>query len=158
MKFTTNDLNVFIRFAKKIHMSKTTFIMIKPDAVERGLIGNILKDINDAGFKIKALKLTRLSLDEAKTFYSVHSERPFFDELTKFMSRSPIVAAVLEKENAVSEFRNLIGDTDPSTAKEGTIRNKYAISKGENSVHGSDSDENANIEAKFHFSGREILL
>ena len=139
-------------------MSKTTFIMIKPDAVERGLIGNILKDINDAGFKIKALKLTRLSLDEAKTFYSVHSERPFFDELTKFMSRSPIVAAVLEKENAVTEFRNLIGDTDPSTAKEGTIRNKYAISKGENSVHGSDSDENANIEAKFHFSGREILL
>ena len=139
-------------------MSKTTFIMIKPDAVERGLIGNILKDINDAGFKIKALKLTRLSLDEAKTFYSVHSERPFFDELTKFMSRSPIVAAFLEKENAVSEFRNLIGDTDPSTAKEGTIRNKYAISKGENSVHGSDSDENANIEAKFHFSGREILL
>ena len=158
MKFTTNDLNVFIRFAKNINMSKTTFIMIKPDAVERGLIGNILKDINDAGFKIKALKLTRLSLDEAKTFYSVHSERPFFDELTKFMSRSPIVAAVLEKENAVSEFRNLIGDTDPSTAKEGTIRNKYAISKGENSVHGSDSDENANIEAKFHFSGREILL
>jgi nucleoside-diphosphate kinase len=158
MKFTTNDLNVFIRFAKKIYMSNTTFIMIKPDAVERGLIGNILKDINDAGFKIKALKLTRLSLDEAKTFYSVHSERPFFDELTKFMSRSPIVAAVLEKENAVSEFRNLIGDTDPSTAKEGTIRNKYAISKGENSVHGSDSDENANIEAKFHFSGREILL
>ena len=139
-------------------MSNTTFIMIKPDAVERGLIGNILKDINDAGFKIKALKLTRLSLDEAKTFYSVHSERPFFDELTKFMSRSPIVAAVLEKENAVSEFRNLIGDTDPSTAKEGTIRNKYAISKGENSVHGSDSDENANIEAKFYFSGREILL
>ena len=158
MKFTTNDLNVFIRFAKNIYMSKTTFIMIKPDAVERGLIGNILKDINDAGFKIKALKLTRLSLDEAKTFYSVHSERPFFDELTKFMSRSPIVVAVLEKDNAVTEFRNLIGDTDPSTAKEGTIRNKYAISKGENSVHGSDSDENANIEAKFHFSGREILL
>ena len=158
MKFTTNDLNVFIRFAKNTYMSKTTFIMIKPDAVERGLIGNILKDINDANFKIKALKLTRLSIDEAKSFYSVHAERPFFDELTKFMSRSPIVVAVLEKENAVSEFRNLIGDTDPSTAKEGTIRNKYAISKGENSVHGSDSDENANIEAKFHFSAREILL
>ena len=157
MKFTTNDLNVFIRFAKKI-MSNITFIMIKPDAVERGLIGNILKDINDAGFKIKALKLTKLSLDEAKTFYSIHSKRPFFDELTKFMSRSPIVAAVLEKENAVSEFRNLIGDTDPSNAKEGTIRSKYAISKGENSVHGSDSDENAKIESEFHFSGREILL
>ena len=157
MKFTINDLNVFTRFAKKI-MSNITFIMIKPDAVERGLIGNILKDIIDAGFKIKALKLTQLSLYEAKLFYSVHSERPFFDELTKFMSRSPIVAAVLEKENAVSEFRNLIGDTDPFNAKEGTIRKKYAISKGENSVHGSDSDENAKIEAGFHFSGREILL
>lgn len=139
-------------------MSNITFIMIKPDAVERGLIGDILKDIIDAGFKIRALKLTQLSLYEAKSFYSVHSERPFFDELTKFMSRSPIVAAVLEKENAVSEFRNLIGDTDPLNAKEGTIRKKYAISKGENSVHGSDSDENAKIEAGFHFSGREILL
>ena len=157
MKFTINDLNVFTRFAKKI-MSNITFIMIKPDAVERGLIGDILKDIIDAGFKIRALKLTQLSLYEAKSFYSVHSERPFFDELTKFMSRSPIVAAVLEKENAVSEFRNLIGDTDPLNAKEGTIRKKYAISKGENSVHGSDSDENAKIEAGFHFSGREILL
>jgi len=157
MKFTINDLNVFTRFAKKI-MSNITFIMIKPDAVERGLIGDILKDIIDAGFKIRALKLTQLSLYEAKLFYSVHSERPFFDELTKFMSRSPIVAAVLEKENAVSEFRNLIGDTDPLNAKEGTIRKKYAISKGENSVHGSDSDENAKIEAGFHFSGREILL
>tara|TARA_Y100000768_G_scaffold377771_1_gene351404 strand:+ start:367 stop:840 length:474 start_codon:yes stop_codon:yes gene_type:complete len=157
MKFTINDLNVFTRFAKKI-MSNITFIMIKPDAVERGLIGDILKDIIDAGFKIRALKLTQLSLYEAKLFYSVHSERPFFDELTKFMSRSPIVAAVLEKENAVSEFRNLIGDTDPFNAGEGTIRKKYAISKGENSVHGSDSDENAKIEAGFHFSGREILL
>ena len=158
MKFTTNDLNVFIRFAKNIYMSKTTFIMIKPDAVERGLIGNILKDINDAGFNIRALKLTKLSINEAKTFYSVHSERPFFDELTKYMSRSPIIAAVLEKENAVLEFRKLIGDTDPSTAEKGTIRSKYAISKGENSVHGSDSDENAKIEAQFHFSGREILF
>ena len=157
MKFTTNDLNVFISFAKK-NMSNITFVMIKPDAVERGLIGNILRDINDAGFNIKALKLTKLSIDEAKSFYSIHSERPFFDELTKFMSRSPIVAALLEKENAVSEFRNLIGDTDPLNAKDGTIRNKYAISKGENSVHGSDSDENAKIEAQFHFSGRDILL
>ena len=149
---------MFLLGLQKNFMSNITFIMIKPDAVERGLIGNILKDINDAGFKIKALKLTKLSLDEAKTFYSIHSKRPFFDELTKFMSRSPIVAAVLEKENAVSEFRNLIGDTDPSNAKEGTIRSKYAISKGENSVHGSDSDENAKIESEFHFSGREILL
>ena len=126
-------------------MSNTTFIMIKPDAVERGLVGNILSDISDSGFKIKALKLTKLSIEEAKTFYSIHSERPFFDELTKYMSRSPIVAAVLEKYNAVLEFRNLIGDTDPATAKKGTIRSKYAISKGENSVHGSDSDENASI-------------
>ena len=149
---------MFLLGLQKNFMSNITFIMIKPDAVERGLIGNILKDINDAGFKIKALKLTKLSLDEAKTFYSIHSKRPFFDELTKFMSRSPIVAAVLEKENAVIEFRNLIGDTDPSNAKEGTIRSKYAISKGENSVHGSDSDENAKIESEFHFSGREILL
>ena len=125
--------------------------MIKPDAVERGLIGNILKDINDAGFNIRALKLTKLSIDEAKTFYSVHSERPFFDELTKYMSRSPIVAAVLEKSNAVLEFRNLIGDTDPATAKKGTIRSKYAISKGENSVHGSDSLENAKTEIEFFF-------
>ena len=109
-------------------------------------------------FNIRALKLTKLSIDEAKTFYSVHSERPFFDELTKYMSRSPIVAAVLEKENAVSEFRKLIGDTDPSSAEKGTIRSKYAISKGENSVHGSDSDENAKIEAQFHFSAREILF
>ena len=126
-------------------MSNTTFIMIKPDAVERGLVRNILCDISDSGFKIKALKLTKLSIEEAKTFYSIHSERPFFDELTKYMSRSPIVAAVLEKYNAVLEFRNLIGDTDPATAKKGTIRSKYAISKGENSVHGSDSDENASI-------------
>ena len=110
--------------------------MIKPDAVERGLIGDILKDITDGGFKIKALKLTQLSLSEAKTFYAIHSERPFFNDLTSYMSRSPIVAAVLEKDNAVSDFRNLIGDTDPSTANEGTIRAKYAISKGENSVHG----------------------
>lgn len=149
---------MFLLGLQKKIMSNITFIMIKPDAVERGLIGNILKDIIDAGFKIRALKLTQLSHNEAKLFYSVHAERPFFDELTKFMSRSPIVAAVLEKENAVSEFRNLIGDTDPFNAEEGTIRKKYAISKGENSVHGSDSDENAKIEAAFHFSGREILL
>ena len=139
-------------------MSNSTFIMIKPDAVERNLIGDILKDISDYGFKIKALKLTKLSIDDARAFYAIHSERPFFDDLTKYMSRSPIVAAVLEKENAVSEFRNLIGDTDPLNAKEGTIRKKYAISKGENSVHGSDSDGNAKIESEFHFSKTEILL
>lgn len=132
-------------------------MMIKPDAVERGLIGDILKDITDAGFKIIALKLTQISINEAQTFYSVHKERPFFNELTSYMSRSSIVAAFLEKDNAVSDFRKLIGDTDPNEADEGTIRKKYAISKGENSVHGSDSDENALIEASFHFSTREIL-
>lgn len=138
-------------------MSNKTFMMIKPDAVERGLIGDILKDITDAGFKIIALKLTQISINEAQTFYSVHKERPFFNELTSYMSRSSIVAAFLEKDNAVSDFRKLIGDTDPNEADEGTIRKKYAISKGENSVHGSDSDENALIEASFYFSGREIL-
>lgn len=126
-------------------------MMIKPDAVERGLIGKILNDISEAGFEIISLKLTHLSIDDAKSFYSVHKDRPFFNDLTKYMSRSPIVAAVLKKENAVSEFRNLIGDTDPENAKEGTIRAKYAISKGENSVHGSDSNENAEIESAFHF-------
>ena len=117
------------------------------------LFDNLIKKLKEIEIEPKVLHETD---DERIEEYTLPVE--FFDELTKFMSRSPIVAAVLEKENAVTEFRNLIGDTDPSTAKEGTIRNKYAISKGENSVHGSDSDENANIEAKFHFSGREILL
>ena len=132
-------------------MSNKTFMMIKPDAVERGLIGKILNDISEAGFEIISLKLTHLSIDDAKSFYSVHKDRPFFNDLTQYMSRSPIVAAVLKKENAVLEFRNLIGDTDPKNAKDGTIRAKYAISKGENSIHGSDSDENAEIESTFHF-------
>jgi nucleoside-diphosphate kinase len=132
-------------------MSNKTFMMIKPDAVERGLIGKILNDISEAGFEIISLKLAHLSIDDAKSFYSVHKDRPFFNDLTQYMSRSPIVAAVLKKENAVSEFRNLIGDTDPINAEDGTIRAKYAISKGENSIHGSDSDENAEIESTFHF-------
>jgi nucleoside-diphosphate kinase len=132
-------------------MSNKTFMMIKPDAVERGLIGKILSDIIDDGFEIVALKLTQLSLEDAESFYFVHNERPFFKDLTEYMSRSSIVAAVLKKDNAVSEFRKLIGDTDPESAEEGTIRSKYAISKGENSVHGSDSDENAEIESAFHF-------
>tara|TARA_B100001057_G_scaffold162313_1_gene162972 strand:- start:899 stop:1303 length:405 start_codon:yes stop_codon:yes gene_type:complete len=132
-------------------MSNKTFMMIKPDAVERGLIGKILSDIIDNGFEIVALKLTELSLEDAKSFYFVHNERPFFNDLTEYMSRSSIVAAVIKKENAVSEFRKLIGNTDPLEADEGTLRKKYAISKGENSIHGSDSDENAMIESKFHF-------
>ena len=144
-------MNVFIRFAKKI-MDNKTFMMIKPDAVERGLIGKILADIIDAGFQIIELKMVKLSLNDAKRFYKVHQDSPFFNDLTAYMSRSTIVAAVLLKENAVNDFRKLIGSTDPSDAEEGTIRKKYAISKGENSVHGSDSNENAEIESNFHFS------
>ena len=144
-------MNVFIRFAKKI-MDNKTFMMIKPDAVERGLIGKILADIIDAGFQIIELKMVKLSLNDAKRFYKVHQDRPFFNDLTAYMSRSTIVAAVLLKENAVNDFRKLIGSTDPTDAEEGTIRKKYAISKGENSVHGSDSNENAEIESNFHFS------
>ena len=144
-------MNVFIRFAKKI-MDNKTFMMIKPDAVERGLIGKILADIIDAGFQIIELKMVKLSLNDAKRFYKVHKDRPFFNDLTTYMSRSTIVAAVLLKENAVNDFRKLIGSTDPSDAEDGTIRKKYAISKGENSVHGSDSNENAEIESNFHFS------
>ena len=127
-------------------------MMIKPDAVERGLIGKILADIIDAGFQIIELKMVKLSLNDAKRFYKVHKDRPFFNDLTTYMSRSTIVAAVLLKKNAVNDFRKLIGSTDPSDAEEGTIRKKYAISKGENSVHGSDSNENAEIESNFHFS------
>ena len=133
-------------------MDNKTFMMIKPDAVERGLIGKILADIIDAGFQIIELKMVKLSLNDAKRFYKVHKDRPFFNDLTTYMSRSTIVAAVLFKENAVNDFRKLIGSTDPSDAEEGTIRKKYAISKGENSVHGSDSNENAEIESNFHFS------
>ncbi|MFL2592340.1 MAG: nucleoside-diphosphate kinase [Cryomorphaceae bacterium] len=133
-------------------MDDKTFMMIKPDAVERGLIGKILGDITDAGFQIIELKMVKLSLSDAKRFYKVHKDRPFFEDLTNYMSRSSIVAAVLLKENAVNDFRKLIGSTDPNDAEEGTIRKKYAISKGENSVHGSDSNENAEIESNFHFS------
>ena len=133
-------------------MNNKTFMMIKPDAVERGLTGKILADIADAGFKIIELKMVKLSLNDAKRFYKIHEKRPFFDDLTTYMSRSPIVAAVLSKDNAVDEFRKLIGSTDPNEADNGTIRKKYALSKGENSVHGSDSNENAEIESNFHFS------
>jgi len=133
-------------------MDNKTFMMIKPDAVERGLIGKIFSDIIDAGFQIIELKMVKLSLSDAKIFYKVHKDRPFFEDLTNYMSRSSIVAAVLLKENAVNDFRKLIGSTDPNDAEEGTIRKKYAISKGENSVHGSDSNENAEIESNFHFS------
>ena len=133
-----------------------TFTMIKPDAVKKGHIGAILDEINAAGFKIVAMKYTHLSKTDAEGFYAVHSERPFYGELVEFMSSGPIVAAVLEKENAVEDFRVLIGSTNPEEAAEGTIRKLYASSIGENAVHGSDSDENAAIESDFHFSQREI--
>lgn len=134
-----------------------TFTMIKPDAVENGHIGAILEKIAAAGFRIVALKKTQLTQHDAEAFYSVHSERPFFGELVEFMTRGPIVAAILEKENAVNDFRTLIGATNPADAAEGTIRKLYATSMGENAVHGSDSDENAAIESAFHFSEREIF-
>lgn len=136
-------------------MSNLTFTMIKPDAVKNGNIGNILQMINNAGFRIVAMKYTKLSLEAAGKFYEVHSARPFYGELTQFMSSGPIVAAILEKDNAVADFRTLIGATNPAEAAEGTIRKQYATSIGENAVHGSDSDENALIEGAFFFSGLE---
>ncbi|MBL7718671.1 MAG: nucleoside-diphosphate kinase [Flavipsychrobacter sp.] len=136
-------------------MSNRTFTMIKPDATKAGNIGNILQMINAAGFRIVAMKYTRLTLDQAGKFYEVHKERPFYGELTEFMSSGPIVAAILEKDNAVADFRTLIGATNPAQAEEGTIRKKYAASIGENAVHGSDSDENAKIEGDFFFNGLE---
>ncbi len=136
-------------------MTNRTFTMIKPDANENGHTGAILKQINEAGFKIIALKMTHLSDQKAGEFYLVHKERPFYGELVDFMSRGPITAAILEKENAVEDFRKLIGATDPANAAEGTIRKLYAASVGENAVHGSDSDENATIEGDFFFSKLE---
>ena len=129
--------------------------MIKPDAVKAGNIGNILQMINAAGFRIVAMKYLQITKAQAEKFYEVHAARPFYGELTEFMSSGPIVAAILEKENAVADFRKLIGATNPAQAEEGTIRKKYAASVGENAVHGSDSDENAAIEGNFFFSGLE---
>ncbi|WP_159024038.1 nucleoside-diphosphate kinase [Formosa sp. L2A11] len=134
-----------------------TFTMLKPDAVENGHIGAILEKINASGFRIVALKLTQMTIADAQAFYAIHNERPFFNELVDFMTRGPIVAAILEKENAVEDFRTLIGATNPAEAAEGTIRKLFAASIGENAVHGSDSDENAAIEGAFHFSGREMF-
>ena len=130
--------------------------MIKPDAVEKNYIGGILKMINDAGFRIVAMKYTQLSKEKAGEFYAVHKERPFYGELVEYMSSGPIVAAILEKDNAVEDFRTLIGATNPEEAAEGTIRKIYAESIAANAVHGSDSDENAEIEGNFHFSADEI--
>ncbi len=134
-----------------------TFTMIKPDAVKAGHIGAILHKINEGGFRIVAMKLTQLSKEKAGEFYAVHKERPFYQDLVDFMSSGPIVAAILEKDNAVADFRELIGATNPADAKPGTIRALYATSIGENAVHGSDSDENAIIEGNFHFAGVELF-
>jgi len=134
-----------------------TFTMIKPDAVANGHIGAILNDIIAGGFKIVAMKLIQLSQEDAGNFYAVHQARPFYGELVSFMTSGPIVAAILEKDNAVEDFRTLIGATNPAEAAEGTIRNKYAKSIDANAVHGSDSDENAQIEGNFFFSQFERI-
>lgn len=136
-------------------MSNRTFTMIKPDAVSNGHIGAILAKINEAGFRIVAMKMTRLSAERAGEFYAVHKERPFYGELVDFMSSGHIVAAILEKGNAVEDFRKLIGATDPAKAEAGTIRKLFAESLGKNAVHGSDSDENAQVEGAFFFSSLE---
>ena len=138
-------------------LSNKTFTMIKPDAVEKGHVGAILNKINASGFRIVSMKMTQMSQRDAEMFYAVHKERPFFGELVSFMSRGPIVAAILEKENAVDDFRTLIGATNPEEAAEGTLRKQFATSMGENAVHGSDSNENAEIEGAFHFSVREMF-
>ena len=132
-----------------------TFTMLKPDALENGHTGAILDKINAAGFRIVALKKVHLSKERASDFYAVHSERPFYGELVDYMCESPIIAAILEKDNAVADFRTLIGATNPADAAQGTIRAEFAESLAKNAVHGSDSDENANIEADFHFSAEE---
>jgi nucleoside-diphosphate kinase len=129
--------------------------MIKPDAMKKGYAGAILDMIIKDGFRITALKLTRLTPEKAAEFYAVHKERPFYGELVEYMSSGPIIAAILEKENAVAGFRRLIGATDPAKADAGTIRKKYAASIAENAVHGSDSDENAKMESDFFFSALE---
>jgi nucleoside-diphosphate kinase len=125
--------------------------------MRKGYMAAIMNQITEGGFKIVAAKMTQLSIDDAKEFYAIHSERPFFGELTEFMSSGPIMAMILEKENAVEAYRNFIGATNPEEAEEGTIRKKYGTNMGENAVHGSDSDENAEIESNFFFSGREIF-
>lgn len=134
-----------------------TFTMIKPDAVEDGYIGLIIDKIINSGFKFKLLKMKTLSIKEAQKFYEIHKDRPFFSELVSFITRGPIVVAVIEKENAVQEFRKLIGSTNPAEALDGTIRKIYAKSVGENAIHGSDSDENAILESKFHFGNLDFF-
>jgi nucleoside-diphosphate kinase len=143
--------------AKQNQMSNRSFTMIKPDAFANGHSGAILDIILKAGFKLIALKMIHLSAEKAGEFYAIHRQRPFYSELVEFMSRGPIIAAILEKDNAVADFRKLIGATDPSKADKGTIRQLYADSIGENAIHGSDSDDNARIECDFFFSNLERI-
>ncbi len=138
-------------------VTNRTFTMLKPDSLEKGNTGAILEKIITAGFRIAAMKQTQLSKRDAEAFYAVHNERPFFNDLVEYMTRGPIIAAILEKDNAVEDFRTLIGATNPEEAADGTIRRLFATSISENAVHGSDSDENAQIEGAFHFSGREVF-
>jgi nucleoside-diphosphate kinase len=138
-------------------LGNLTFAIIKPDAVRAGHTGNIIQRITDAGFKLRAMKALQLTLKEAEGFYAVHRERPFFGGLTEFMSSDPCVVMVLEKENAVKAWRDLMGATDPAKADEGTIRKEFGGSVGENATHGSDSDENAAIEIAYFFSQLELV-
>lgn len=134
-----------------------TLCIIKPDAVKKKVQGNIIQMILDAGFTIRGMKLIQMSKEQAQKFYEVHKERPFYGELVSFMTSGPVIPIALEKENAVADYRNLIGATDPAEATEGTIRKKYAGSKAENAVHGSDSVENGRIEVEFFFPEKELL-
>lgn len=138
-------------------MSNLTLAILKPDCVKNNLIGDALQKITSSGFKIKAMKMTRLSNESAGGFYEIHKGKPFFEDLVRFMTSGPCIPIVLEKNNAVAEFRKLIGATDPNEAEEGTIRKLFAQSKSENIVHGSDSDENAAIEIAHFFSRKELL-
>jgi nucleoside-diphosphate kinase len=155
LPFVLLPIPLLLRQLRKIIMSNRTFTMIKPDATAKGYTGAITDMIVKAGFSIKAMKWIKLTAEQAGEFYAVHKERPFYGELVEFMSSGPIVAAILEKDNAVADFRKLIGATNPAQADEGTIRKLYAASIGENAVHGSDSDENAAIEGDFFFSKLE---
>ena len=138
-------------------MGNRTFTMVKPEAVQTGNTGAILKMIEENGFRIVALKKVQLNIERAGIFYEVHKEKPFYGELVEYISSGPIVAAILEKENAVADFRALIGATNPTEADEGTIRKLFAENKSKNAIHGSDSDENAQIESDFHFSSSELF-
>tara|TARA_Y100000768_G_C23829414_1_gene610582 strand:- start:429 stop:848 length:420 start_codon:yes stop_codon:yes gene_type:complete len=133
-----------------------TFTIIKPDAMEKGYAGDILSLILKSGFRISALKLIHLTKHQAETFYNIHRKKPFFQELVIFMTRSPIIVAVLKKNNAVEDFRKLIGSTNPEDAEKGTVRNLFATSMGENAIHGSDSEDNARIESTFFFNKNEM--